>query len=466
MEIKGYLKQSFSFPDGEYKFGDVAWRKFHEVRGTSPVKVYWSGVTGSFDGLSQSYCSPRWSAELADCSLPMTLDTYSNCSFGCLYCFSQFQRGKSQGTRGNSYRDKLVKSINPEKVAEIFKLERASQFTPYVKDKRAIQWGGLSDQFDGFERKYGKTLDLMRELKKLDYPISFSTKATWIFDDERYVELFRDQKNWNVKFSLITMDEEVAKIIEVGVPSPKKRLEAIRKFTDLNAGGATLRLRPFIIGISSVDYLELIEAAHDAGADAVTTEFMCLDQRSFDVRENFKKISEICGFDILDFYRKYSVGTGYLRLNRKIKEKYIRNMQELCKKLGMRFYVSDAHFKEACDGSCCCGLPDTWNYSRGNFSNALQLCKKNGTVRFAEIDSDMYFLDPLFRGATGMNTTNEERRAKYEGMTLRDYLRYLWNDPSMGQSPFRMFERVMVPDGIDENGDIIYKYNEEATFVR
>ena len=43
--------------------------------------------------IKHNYQSPRWSGEIADCSLPMTLDTYSNCSFGCVYCFSQYQRG-------------------------------------------------------------------------------------------------------------------------------------------------------------------------------------------------------------------------------------------------------------------------------------------------------------------------------------------------------------------------------------
>lgn len=38
------------------------------------------------------YGSPRWTGEIADCSMPMTMDTYSNCSYNCQYCFSQFQR--------------------------------------------------------------------------------------------------------------------------------------------------------------------------------------------------------------------------------------------------------------------------------------------------------------------------------------------------------------------------------------
>ena len=45
------------------------------------------------DKIEHSYGSPRWSGEIADCSLPMTFDTYSNCSYGCVYCFSQYQRG-------------------------------------------------------------------------------------------------------------------------------------------------------------------------------------------------------------------------------------------------------------------------------------------------------------------------------------------------------------------------------------
>ena len=47
--------------------------------------------------IEQTYGSPRWTGEIADCSLPLTLDTYSNCSFGCVYCFSQYQRGIGKG---------------------------------------------------------------------------------------------------------------------------------------------------------------------------------------------------------------------------------------------------------------------------------------------------------------------------------------------------------------------------------
>lgn len=91
-------------------------------------------------GIQQNYGSPRWSGEIADCTMPMTFDTYSNCSFGCVYCFSQYQRGTGNGKE--AYNNKEVRSVNPEKVKRIFTDPDSSQFGDYVKTRRVFQWGG------------------------------------------------------------------------------------------------------------------------------------------------------------------------------------------------------------------------------------------------------------------------------------------------------------------------------------
>lgn len=418
----------------------------------------------SSNEIKYGYQSPRWTGEIADCSLPLTFDTYSNCSFGCVYCFSQYQRGI--GGAKEDYFSKKVKAVNPEKIKKIFSLEdKNSQFYQYIKTRRPIQYGGLSDQFDGFEKKYGVTYEILKYLREINYPICFSTKSAWVFHDPKYRELFKGADNWNVKFSIITLDEKDAKGIEVGVPTPKERLDAMREYNKLSKGGTTLRLRPFIVGVSDKTYLDLIKEAADAGATAVTTEFFCLEMRSIkQAREHYQTISDCAGFDIVEFYRKYSNGSGYLRLNRKVKEKYIYKMKELCHNLGMRFYVSDAHFKECSDNCCCCALPPSWDYSRGHFAAALQIAKKTGKVQWSDIEKDMYFLDFEYSKAQGFNINSSENKAKFADMTLKDYLRYLWNSPKRGQSPYKIFERVLKPDGVDENGDIIYKYDQSTTF--
>ena len=410
------------------------------------------------------YQSPRWTAEIADCSMPMTFDTYSNCSFGCMYCFSQYQRGI-----GGAKEHYLAKEVNPVNVDRIKKMftdpdNHAGQFATYIKQRRVMKWGGLSDQFDGFERKYGKTLELLRFFKEIDYPLCFSTKATWWTQDKRYMDLVRGQKNWNFKFSIITLDEKKASIVERGVPSPLARLEAIQRIADAGAGGATLRLRPFIIGVSTPSYLALIREAGKRGATALSTEFFCVEQRSATLKEYMPTLSELCGFDMMAFYKKYSVAQGYLRLNRKVKEPFIRNMKDLCDSIGMRFYVSDAHFKELCHNGSCCGLPPDWNYSRGQFCEALQICKKNGVCHFSDISKDINELHGYDWGrASGFNANSSEKRAQFWGMSMAEYMRWLWNNPQAGQSPYKMFEGVMKPQGKDQDGNIIYVYDEGRT---
>lgn len=410
------------------------------------------------------YQSPRWTAEIADCSMPMTFDTYSNCSFGCMYCFSQYQRGI--GGAKEHYLAKEVNHVSVDKIKKMFTDpdNHAGQFAEYIKQRRVMQWGGLSDQFDGYERKFGKTLELLRFFKEIDYPLCFSTKATWWTQDERYMELVRGQHNWNFKFSIITLDEHKAHVIERGVPTPLERLAAIERIAQADAGGATLRLRPFIIGVSTPTYLDLIREAGNRGATALSTEFFCVEQRSPTLKAYMPTLSELCGFDLMTLYRKYSVSCGYLCLNRKVKAPFIHKMKSLCDELGMRFYVSDAHFKELCNNGSCCGLPASWNYSRGQFCEALQLAKKNGSVRYSEIRGDIDSLHQYEWGrATGYNANSSEKRAKFMGMSMADYLRWLWNNPQAGQSPYKMFEGVMRPEGKDEEGNLIYVYDERRT---
>lgn len=411
--------------------------------------------------MAQYYQSPRWSNEIADCSMPMTFDTYSNCSFGCLYCFSQFQRAVGNGK--DNYFGKVANPVNVERIKKMFldPDNHAGQFAEYIKQRRVMQWGGLSDQFDGFERKYGKTLELLRFFKDIDYPLCFSTKAVWWTKDPRYMDLVRGQRNWNFKFSIITLDEEKAREMERGVPSPTERLEAIRRIAEADAGGATLRLRPFIIGISTPSYIDLIREAANRGASALSTEFMCVEVRSKVLKDNMPIFNRLCGFDFMEFYKKYSVSTGYLRLNRKVKEPFIRNMKEACDCYGMRFYVSDAHFKELCCNGSCCGLPESFNYSRGQFCEALQIAKRKGFVTWDDIRQDIESLHGgyQFVDASGFNMRSSEYKSHFCGMTMAEYMRWLWNNPQAGQNPYKMFEGIIRPEGKNAEGNLIYVYN-------
>ena len=190
-----------------------------------------------------------------------------------------------------------------------------------------------------------------------------------------------------------------------------------------------------------------------------------MEERSAALKASFPTFNDMCGFDLHALYKRCSYQSGYLRLNRKVKRPFVENMKKLCDELGMRFYVSDAHFKELCNNGSCCGLSPSWNYSRGQFCEALQICKQKGSVRYSDISKDIEELHGGYKyvGACGFNTQSSEKKAHFYEMSMAQYMRWLWNNPQSGQSPYRMFEGVMRPDGEDENGDLIYVYDKEKT---
>lgn len=403
------------------------------------------------------YASPRWSGEILDCSMPMTFDTYSECSYRCIYCFAFFQ--KSYGGSGNNYLKTKARPVSVSRVINIFEKPCYSQFGEYVKARKVMQWGGMADPFDENEREQGVTLELLKYFRTIEYPLSICTKATWFLDDDRYIEILRGAKHINFKISIVTSDDDIAKKVDVLAPSSSERFMAIRKLTDLGVGGVVLRFRPFIIGISELTMLDVIRKAAYNGAIAVSTEFMCMEVRSsIKGKKRYQALSDVCGFDVLDYYKKYSNSGGYLRLNRKIKEPYVLSMKAECEKLGLRFYVSDAHFKELCNNGSCCGLSEDWNYSRGQFTEALLIAKKNGKVHWSDIENNITGLDFPWGEADGFNQFSCERRAQFNGFTMKGYMHWIWNNVNRGKSPYKYFGGILLPAGLDEKGDVIYEY--------
>jgi len=413
------------------------------------------------------YVSPRWSQEILDCSMPMTFDTYSVCSFSCLYCFSFFQ--KSHSLRGYLSRD--VRSVAPEKVMRLFDTalkgdigrpvsEADKQFYPYIRDRYVMQWGALADQFDLFEKKYGISLKLMRYFDIVDYPLSFSTKGVWWTKDKRYMDLLeKHAHNWHFKVSIITANKEKARQMEPGVASPQERLKAIKRIAETGCP-VTLRLRPYIIGLSD-DYEELIRRAAKVGIDSVTTEFLCLEGRADErLKKRYAAMSKIVGYDLYDFYMKNSPQHGYKRLAAGIKRPQMRAMQNLTESLGLRFYVSDAAGRQYCHGSNCCGVPPEWKSQEAHFGKAVLIAQANGEVHFADIQKGIDKLFGKFEwiAAKHFNTGTNRARAKFWNISMAEWIRWVWNHPKAGASPYKMYGKILVPNGVDKNGDVVYRY--------
>lgn len=414
--------------------------------------------------LSLGYQSPRWTAEILDCSMPMTFDTYSACSYNCMYCFAFFQKAHNV----KDYQSESVRCVNAEKVIRMFKNILAGnfsllnkteqQFAPYVLSRKLMQWGAMADQFDLYEKEFGVTLALLKFFDIIDYPLSFSTKAAWWTKDKRYMDIFaRHKHNWHVKVSIITSDRRKAAVIEKGVETPEERLAALKRLSDIGIN-TTLRLRPYMIGASD-DFEETITKAAACGVKSVTTEFFCMEARA-DARtkERYAEMSRVLGYDVWKFYMENSKQHGYKRLSKGIKLPIIQKMMAITTGLGLRFNVSDAHCRELNGSVNCCGVPIDWNYQKSHFGAAIKIAQKNGFVRFSDISKE---INSMFNfgwvQAAGFNTSSNKLRAVFYDTKMSEWIRYCWNNTKSGNSPGKMYS-CLSPFGKDANGDVIYKY--------
>lgn len=441
------------------------------------------------------YNSPRITAEFYECGLPLTFDQYSKCAFNCQYCFSAFLNVGQMGAKAakkaalsatqiaqlSKYRNP-VRSVDPDKVKRFWTEADSSRWNnvaamlvTLVRKRTPLHWGGLCDPFDPFEKRFKVGLELLMFFRALDYPVLFSTKGT-LMTEGAWAETLAGG-NFRFQFSIVSPDPAKSKVADSGVPGPAERLAAMRTVTRDMGLTATLRLRPIIPGIvSPEECLQLIEAAHDAGATGVSTEFFCLEQRAESaLRQKYDRMSAAAGMDIYQFYKDNSPGqSGYLRLNRAVKAPYFLPMADLARKLGMRFSVSDMHFKELGTVSGCCG--SYWNdeseamhdghagvfISKGTITHAHILGKERGEVHWSDlaVDLDWGYI-PLDRAHGIQGVTTVGKFEKHRNQTLAEVLRSWWNDPNNSKSPYRYGGGRLYPDRVDECGDVVYRYRSD-----
>ena len=106
--------------------------------------------------------------------------------------------------------------------------------------------------------------------------------------------------------------------------------------------------------------------------------------------------------------------------------------------------------------------PILGNYQKSQFTEALAIAKKNKdhTVKFSEVvngTGEKWLKSILWDKAEGLNTGYTGKRQKFKNFTLYDFMRFEWNNTKRANSPFRYFDGVLYPVGLDENKNIIYK---------
>lgn len=189
--------------------------------------------------------------------LKYNMNLYRGCEHQCIYCDS---RSLCYGIE--DFRDILVK------VNAIDLLQRE---LPSKRVKGMIGTGSMCDPYTRAEATYNLTGQALRLFALHRFPVHVLTKSDMVLKD---LEALRDNPHPVVSFSLTTTDDDLARKLEPGAPSPTARLEAMCELAanGVHTGAVMMPILPFVTDTIE-NIARIVRNVRDAGGTYIIPSF-------------------------------------------------------------------------------------------------------------------------------------------------------------------------------------------------
>lgn len=193
-----------------------------------------------------------------------TINPYRGCGHACRYCFARKSHSYLDLDTGNDFDSKIVVKVN---AGELLRRELASpKWTG-----ESIAMGTNTDPYQRAEGKYGLMREILQALVERSNPFSILTKGTLILRDVDLITEAARRAEVSVAVSIGSVDEQLWRGVEPGTPSPRRRLEVVRRFADAGVGCSVL-MAPVLPGLSdSAEQIDqTVAELVRAGASSIT----------------------------------------------------------------------------------------------------------------------------------------------------------------------------------------------------
>ncbi|MGI8695474.1 MAG: Rv2578c family radical SAM protein, partial [Mycobacteriales bacterium] len=193
-----------------------------------------------------------------------TINPYRGCSHACKYCFARQTHTYLDLDAGHDFDTTILVKVN---AGALVRQELAS---PRWCGE-PIAMGTNTDPYQRAEGRYRLMREILAALRDAANPFSVLTKGTLILRDIDLIAEAAARTDVSIAVSVGCVDEQLWRTVEPGTPSPRRRLDVIRRFAEAGIHGSVL-MAPILPGLS--DYDERIEATVAAiaasGARSVT----------------------------------------------------------------------------------------------------------------------------------------------------------------------------------------------------
>lgn len=203
------------------------------------------------------------------------INPYAGCLFACTYCYAaQIARWNHPGEEWGTYLD--IKTNAPELLKkDLNKLHRKHK----TKDFGVIFFSSVTDPYVGLEVKYQLTRKCLQVLLDFGYQgqIAIQTKSHLVTRD---IGILKQLKRVTVGFTVTTLDDKVARFLEVKAPPVSFRLKALEELNqaDIKTYAFVGPILPHFV-TKSKDINELLDKLEEVGVREVWFEHINLSPK-------------------------------------------------------------------------------------------------------------------------------------------------------------------------------------------
>lgn len=271
-----------------------------------------------------------WRSELCTCPSKYSLNPYTGCAHGCLYCYASSYIKNFFHCRVKS---RLIESVK----RQIKKIPPDS----------LISLSNTSDPYPPVERSLMITRECLKIFQSSAVRVLIITKSDIVLRD---IDLLKEMKS-AVTMTITTLKHY--RRLEPGAPSPFMRLKALESLSK-DGVPTGLRLDPVIPGINDEEIEDILKFARECGVKHVTASTFKPRWDSWQrISRAFPEISR--NLENLYFKRGVKLSNSWY-LPESLRKDLIFKIKQMCSSFSLTFSSCREGFPElntasSCDGS-------------------------------------------------------------------------------------------------------------------
>jgi len=193
-----------------------------------------------------------------DIGFRWSVNPYRGCFHACAYCYSRPTHEYFGFGAGTDFERRIV--IKPRAP----QLLEAAFYNPSWRGE-TIAFSGVTDCYQPLEAAWKLTRGCLEVCLKFRNPVAVITKSLLIRRDAELLAALARQAEASVSISIPFLDERIARLIEPGTPTIRRRFETMKILADSGVP-VGIGVAPIIPGLNDSDIPGLLNEAKRCGA--------------------------------------------------------------------------------------------------------------------------------------------------------------------------------------------------------